>query len=61
MRITLKDCREVFYCSKGIRFFFAKYKLDYKAFLEGGIDANELLSINDSMANKVVEYKRGKV
>ena len=60
MIIRLADCRKVLYCSKGIRMFFAKYNLDYSDFLRNGIEAEELLALNDSMANKVVEAKRGR-
>ena len=60
MIIYLMDCRECFFCSRGIRLFFNKYKLDYTGFIKNGIDADKLLSFNDSMANQVVEYKRGK-
>lgn len=61
MIIRLVDCREVFFCSRGIRLFFTKYGLDYTDFIKNGIDADKLLSLNDSMANQVVERKRGKV
>ncbi len=60
MIITLQDCRECHYCSKGIRLFFIKYNLDYSSFLRNGIKAEILLSLNDSMANKVVEVVRGR-
>ena len=59
MIIVLADCRKVFYCSKGIRVFCKKYKLDYIDFLKNGIEADKLLELNDSMANKIVEIKRG--
>jgi len=58
--IRLVDCREVFFCSRGIRLFCAKYGIDYSDFIKNGIDADKLLSYNDSMANQVVECKRGK-
>jgi hypothetical protein len=59
--IRLVDCRECFYCSRGIRLFFDKYGLDYTDFIKNGIDADKLLSLNDSMANKVVEHASGKI
>lgn len=61
MIIRLIDCREVFFCSRGIRLFCAKYEIDYTDFIKNGIEADKLLSLNDSMANLVVERKRGKV
>ena len=59
MRITLSDCTRVTYCHKGVRLFCKKYKIDYIDFLKNGIEAEELLALNDSMANKIVETKRG--
>lgn len=59
MIITWADARKVLYCSKGIRFFCTKYGIDYTDFLKNGIEADKLLALNDSMANKVVEAKRG--
>lgn len=61
MIIWLADCREVFYCSRGIRLFCAKYKLDYASFIKNGIEEEELLALNDSMATRIVENKRGKI
>lgn len=60
MIITRTDCHEVFYCSKGIRRFFIKYGLDYSDFLKNGIEADKLSALNDSMADKVLEAKRGR-
>jgi hypothetical protein len=48
------------YCNKGIRLFFKKYDLDYRDFLKNGIDADILLALNDSMADRVVESKNGR-
>jgi len=60
MIITLRDCTDLKYCRKGIRLFFKKYNLDYSEFVANGIEAEELLALNDSMANKVVENARGR-
>lgn len=60
MIITLQDCRAVLYCTKGVRLFCKKYEIDYTDFLHNGIDSEELLKLNDSMANKVVEVARGR-
>ena len=60
MIITLQDCRNSYYCSKGVRAFFDKYGLDYTAFLKNGIDSAIILDLNDSMGNKVVETARGR-
>ena len=59
MIITITDCRQAHYCTKGIRLFCKKYSLDYEDFLKNGIEAEKLEALNDSMANKVLEVKRG--
>lgn len=55
MIITMKHVRKAMMCSAGTRDFFKKHNLDYTDFLKNGIDSNILLSLNDAMANKVVE------
>lgn len=60
MIIRLQDCRQVFYCSRGIRAFCAKYNLDYSSFIKDGIDESVLAALNDSMATKVIEAAHGR-
>lgn len=60
--VCIQDCRELQYCSGGIRLFFRQYNLDYTDFLTNGIEAKKLLeaSGNNELARKVVEvaYER---
>lgn len=64
--VTLEDARATVsgakqqFCKKGIRAFFKKYNLDYHKFCKEGIDAEELIATNDSMAMQVVEVARGR-
>lgn len=60
MIITWSDARQVMYCSKGIRVFCTKYHIDYDDFLKNGIEADKLAALNDSMADKIIEVKRGR-
>lgn len=60
MKVTLNDCREVHYCTKGIRLFFKKHDLDFMDFCRNGIEASELEALNDSMANKILENVHGR-
>lgn len=55
MIITLSHCRNLNYCSEGIRLFFKIHKLDFMDFVRNGIDEKILLDTNDSMAKQVVE------
>lgn len=50
--------RELGYCNRGAREFFARHGLDWRAFLAGGIDADRLLATGDAMALKVVDRAR---
>lgn len=60
MIINLLDCRETFYCTKGVRLFCKKYNIDYNDFRKNGIDSSVLIETKDSMALKVVEKKYGR-
>lgn len=60
MVIRPQHVRDVLFCFKGTRTFFAKYNLDYSDFLKNGIDEQKLLDLNDSMANKVVRAAHGR-
>lgn len=60
MTVTLMDARSCNYCITGIRLFFKKHGLDFRAFTKSGIEDSVLLSLNDSMANKVVEAAHGR-
>jgi len=50
--------RELRYCNRGARGFFARHGLDWRAFLAGGIDADRLLATGDAMALKVIEHAK---
>lgn len=64
--VTLQDARSIIpgskqqFCKKGIRLFCKKYNLDYHKFCKEGINAEELIATNDSMAMQVVEVARGR-
>jgi hypothetical protein len=47
--------RELGYCNRGARAFFARHGLDWPAFLARGIEAAELERTGDAMALKVVQ------
>lgn len=55
MIIYMQDMRNAKMCAKGVRAFFIKHGFDFQDFLKNGIDAQLLLSTNDTMARKVVE------
>ena len=57
-RITVDHMRATGLCVHGARTWFARYALDFRAFLRDGIDAETLLATGDAMARRVVEQAR---
>lgn len=58
--VKMQDMRRLGYCSGGIRNFFAKWGLDYSAFLKEGVIEDALLATGDDMAIAAVkEARRG--
>ena len=60
--VTIQDMRELHYCARGVREFFARYNLDYSDFLQNGIEAEKILNAcnNDAMIVAAVEVARGR-
>lgn len=58
--VRQRDMAALRYCAWGVRAFFRRHELDYRAFLRDGIAAAELAATNDAMALAVVEVARGR-
>jgi len=56
MIIYISDVRK-YYCVSGIKIWFKTHDLDFKDFLDNGIDSQKLLDTGDELANRVVEGK----
>jgi hypothetical protein len=57
MTIVLhRHLRELGYCNRGSREWFARKGLDWADFLEHGIEADKLMATQDAMAAKVCEH-----
>jgi hypothetical protein len=57
MTIVLhRHLRELGYCNRGSREWFARHGLDWAEFIERGIEAEKLTATNDAMATKLVEH-----
>ncbi len=50
--------RRLGYCAGGVRAFFARYGLDYSAFLRDGIGSDKLEQVGDAMGLAAVEEAR---
>jgi hypothetical protein len=60
LRITMTDIIDAGHCPSGTRRWFEGYGLDFRAFLRGGIAADELLATGDALAVQVVNRTRAK-
>lgn len=56
--IVYDDIAKAGYCASGARRWFEAHGLDFKDFIENGIDADVLLATGDAMAERVVALKR---
>lgn len=55
--ITITDIRRAGYCTRGARGWFEGYGLDFRAVIQNGIAADDLLATGDAHAAKVVGAK----
>ena len=60
MTIYMRDIRAAKMCSRGARDWFARYGLDWPAFLKSGIDSETLIKTGCPMARTVVEVANGR-
>lgn len=55
VRVLLCDARKLGYCSRGMREFCITQGLSWDEVLKSGMDSDVLLSLNDAMADRLVE------
>lgn len=58
IKIKMRDVRAAKMCSRGARDFFKRNNLDWKEFLNNGVDSNDLILTKDSMAIHVIEVAK---
>ena len=60
--VRIEHCRQLHYCSRGMRELSKRYGLDYSRFLREGMPADELLrkTENNALVKRVVEVARGR-
>lgn len=56
----MRHLREIGLCSAGARDWFSRHGFDWPAFLELGIDAEQLEATGDHYALTVCEHARGR-
>lgn len=57
-RATMAHVREIKFCAKGGRAFFARYGLDWAAFLRDGIPVSALEATGDGLALRLAQHAR---
>ena len=55
--ITISDIRRQGYCVSGIRSWFDSHHLNFRSFLQQGVESDTLLATGDDLARKVVQAK----
>lgn len=60
MTIVLhRHCRELEYCNRGLRAWFASAGLDWADFLKNGIPADTLRQFDNAMADRAIALAEG--
>ncbi len=60
MTIVLhRHCREIGYCNRGLRDWFAREGLDWASFVKSGIDAEVLRATQNAMAERAIAAAEG--
>jgi hypothetical protein len=54
--VTHQHLREIGYCNRGSREWFARHGLSWSDFVHYGIEGDKLLATDDAMAQKLVEH-----
>ena len=54
-RVTIQDLRAARYCLAGVRPWFRRHGLNWKAFLETGIAAERLRATGDALVEPVIQ------
>lgn len=53
-RVTIQDVRAARYCLAGVRPWFVRHGLSWQAFLDAGIDAEQLRATGDALVDPVI-------
>ena len=52
--VTIQDVRAARYCLAGVRPWFIRHGLSWQAFLDAGIDAEQLRATGDALVDPVI-------
>lgn len=54
--VTHRHCRDLGYCNRGLREWFAREGMDWPAFVRHGIAADVLRATNNAMADRAIAH-----
>lgn len=54
--ITMEHCRQIGFCSRGVRAWMTRVNLDYMHFLQHGYKISEIEPIGDHLSRKLIEH-----
>lgn len=54
--VTTQDATELGFCMKAVRSFCLAHGIDFRSFVENGIEGDALLPLNDHNALEMVEH-----
>jgi arsenate reductase-like glutaredoxin family protein len=57
---TIQDIRDVHLCARGAREWFAAHNLDFRDFLQNGMNVERIEAIDDHFAQMVAQHVRNK-
>ena len=57
--VTHRHCRELGYCNRGLRAWFAREGLDWADFVKNGIAADILRQHDNAMAERAIAHAEG--
>jgi len=53
-RVTIQDVRAARYCLAGVRPWFVRHGLNWQAFLDAGVEAEQLRATGDALVDPVI-------
>jgi len=54
-RVTIQDVRAARYCLAGVRPWFVRHGLSWQAFLDTGLEAEQLRATGDALVDPVID------
>ena len=56
--IRMEHCKQINFCSRGVREWMARVGLNYMHFLQHGYKISEIAHVNDALSRKLIDHVR---